>query len=1076
MTSPVGNALRVDFWALADDNTYLAPLPHVAEWTVSQIAGKPGGIQLSYPRTGLGAELLDERVTRRRDLPIAIRVDGTAGADLRGRLYGRDGSDVDETGLITYSGYFVTQRLEDYELGPGPGENGEHTFPAATAGRIMREVLELAQADGALLDLTWGFTDTLDSGGVAWSQVTTAEFGPGTSLAAIAAQLRSWRMAEHEVTSALQVALYEPGTVGVDHTLADPPVILRAGRDVVEDSRRTDSRGVPTALLVEGADGIYVEVDDPTAEAIRGRRIVRSVSQGGLTTTGAALAYGQLELEVAAAGQQEVQLGLAMHPDQPMPLRDLRPSDWVWRDTTRALERERIVQLTVSQKAGDDHPSGSVVLGDLLASHAEALQAQIDGLTGGQIVAGVSTPDPDVDDGTIPAQVLGVTVDSQAYTQQGATLASVVIDWAAVVENTDGSQITDLDRYEPQYAYDQAGLPVGWISLPATPADTTITQVDGIVADAVILARVRAVDRWERAGAYSSIATHLTDRDDQAPPTPSAPAPFPRAGVILVPWDGQGAAGETQPVDYLRSELHRSTSAAALPDRPLVGGVLDEAASATYRGDYRAAMTLADEVPTASYGTTYYYRLVSVDRSGNASAASAAGAVIAQAAQDGELAGLSVGKLLAGIIDVVVGIGQRLYAGDPAGAGWEGDPAGFRFYTGTGINRRTVLDFVAATGLLNLVGRFATSELDGARIEIDPVGPDGNPTMSFFSDNGVFGAARLNAYDVPGLPGRTGLGINSGGDDADGNPYGRVVLQPDVVEMKMTGPGQADSGGVFRGFIDQATVRVTDTGGTELASLFMNSAGQVTMRNSVDGGVIQLQSDGNVFIGAGVGRELTFGTPAGTNGAGFTFRAQSDPDNQGYRTAVAGGTLAFVRNSNNQFVTLGDGGGAYKNFVIDHPLDADRWLVHACTEGPSAGVEHHGVAEILDHQALVELPNYFEAATRAQGRQVQVTALLDTDPSPVFAEPAPLPRDRPVVDTRRPVEVPESSRLPIVAASIPHQGRFRITSSAATGRVAWRVFAVRADAAPLDPEPRRDTVHVGGSGPYRFITTRQENP
>jgi len=48
-----------------------------------------------------------------------------------------------------------------------------------------------------------------------------------------------------------------------------------------------------------------------------------------------------------------------------------------------------------------------------------------------------------------------------------------------------------------------------------------------------------------------------------------------------------------------------------------------------------------------------------------------------------------------------------------------------------------------------------------------------------------------------------------------------------------------------------------------------------------------------------------------------------------------------------------------KTFVIDHPLDDSKHLVHACLEGPEAGVYYRGEAEITNNQSTeVILPVY----------------------------------------------------------------------------------------------------------------------
>jgi len=78
-------------------------------------------------------------------------------------------------------------------------------------------------------------------------------------------------------------------------------------------------------------------------------------------------------------------------------------------------------------------------------------------------------------------------------------------------------------------------------------------------------------------------------------------------------------------------------------------------------------------------------------------------------------------------------------------------------------------------------------------------------------------------------------------------------------------------------------------------------------------------------------------------------------------------------------------GATVKNFIIDHPTDPERQLVHASTESPTAGVEYWGMADLdKNGEAVVELPPYFEALTFVKGRAVLITPI--GRPVPVGAE------------------------------------------------------------------------------------------
>ncbi|MFC5997104.1 hypothetical protein ACFQE5_23100 [Pseudonocardia hispaniensis] len=1028
----MSSELRIDFWALDDDDTYLCPLPHVVAWKISLIAGQPGGIELEYPRDGLHFDVLAERVTRLRDMPIAIRYDGTAATDLRGYLMASDGDEVAESGIVTFTGHFLTQRLEEFQLPPGGGENAAQIFPDATAGRIMRDCLQLAQSLGYLTDVTWAFTDTHDSRGVAWTNQTSAEIPPGRDLLQVAQQLREWGMAEAELTSTLELRLYVPDTVGTDHTLVDPPVVLRAGRDVTDATRRRDVREAATDLLIAGADGVYVQVHDPTARARRGRQIGRYISQGNLTTQGAALAYGNLQLQRATVGVEELSAGIVVDPTRALPLRDLWPSDWVYTDTGRQLTRNRIMQLTVAQQAGEDHPSAGVVLGDLITAWTEYLQRQIDGLVGGQLVTGTSTPDPETDDGLAPAVPQGLGVDSQAYPDQDRTFAAVTADWLPVTENSNGSQITDLAGYLVRWRYISPELPGGWTLLPQVTDSSA--GWDGVVAGAALEVQVAARDRWGHDSGWSPAVAHTAAADGTPPPVPSTPVVTSYLGVLAVTWDGKGSAGEAQPADFSHVEVHASQTAGFTPHRPLLpDGRLDTATSTTYLDRLSGAGTMPSTI--GDYGQTWYAKLVAVDRSGNASGASGEDSALLVQAGDGDVSALSIGKLTAGIMSALMTISGIIRTA-ASGARVELDTTGLRCYAS---DDRVLFEFNIPTSALSLLGRFTAgaSATSGSRIILDPAytGLDGTgsplPTQLFYSSAGTFGPGFVNAFNEGS--GRTGVGFNSGPSQS-GSDYRKsvLVLRTDRAEMMLTNPDTLSRrGGRVLAAPDRAAVEGCDSSSGALrAEIFATGAGAAELKTYTSGGAdrarIGVYSSGAIDL-------------YGVLGAKLLLRA----DGSVLLGGPGNGWIDIHTSGQVQIVSQ----GAVKAFVIDHPTDPDRWLVHGCTESPHAGVEYWGTATIHAGRAVVELPTYFEAATRREGRAVLLTPLDPADgQTPPSAAPA--------------------------AATYPVGGRFEIRAPLLPdgARVSWLVKAIRADVDPFDVEPLRDEVTVRGDGPYRYIT------
>ena len=65
-----------------------------------------------------------------------------------------------------------------------------------------------------------------------------------------------------------------------------------------------------------------------------------------------------------------------------------------------------------------------------------------------------------------------------------------------------------------------------------------------------------------------------------------------------------------------------------------------------------------------------------------------------------------------------------------------------------------------------------------------------------------------------------------------------------------------------------------------------------------------------------------------------------------------------------------------KTFVIPHPTNDDKYLVHVCLEGPESGVYYRGTGEITNSKSVdIQLPDY--CADLAVEFTVHVSAIYD---------------------------------------------------------------------------------------------------
>jgi hypothetical protein len=210
-------------------------------------------------------------------------------------------------------------------------------------------------------------------------------------------------------------------------------------------------------------------------------------------------------------------------------------------------------------------------------------------------------------------------------------------------------------------------------------------------------------------------------------------------------------------------------------------------------------------------------------------------------------------------------------------------------------------------------------------------------------------------------------------------------------------------------------------------------------------------------------QSIAIGLQAGTTGQGpntIAIGAYAGQSNQNQSsivlnasgTGLTGGTTGFfvapVRTANETPLTNGATGlmqyntvsreiqYTTKSFIIDHPTDTNRLLVHACLEGPESGVYYRGEADIQQNKTSIEiiLPHY--VSTLATDYTVQIT--------PIYTDDTPL---------EKPYRV---SRI--------KNGKFTVYGE--PGSFFWHVYGKRFD---IDVEPLKSDVTIKGQGPYKWI-------
>ena len=169
---------------------------------------------------------------------------------------------------------------------------------------------------------------------------------------------------------------------------------------------------------------------------------------------------------------------------------------------------------------------------------------------------------------------------------------------------------------------------------------------------------------------------------------------------------------------------------------------------------------------------------------------------------------------------------------------------------------------------------------------------------------------------------------------------------------------------------------------------------------------------------------------------------------QGLGTGGNGGVFAFKYDKANFGDTdkaiqiWNSSAGVFKTFIVDHPLDNDKYIVHATLEGPEGAVYYRGTSQLGNGKVTISLPDYFEAFTRKEHRTIILTNIDGFD--------------------RIAIQSIDGEKI--------KDGKFVVVSDnpESSQQFDWEVKAVRADGPQLQAEPNKQDLQVGGFGPYTF--------
>jgi len=235
----------------------------------------------------------------------------------------------------------------------------------------------------------------------------------------------------------------------------------------------------------------------------------------------------------------------------------------------------------------------------------------------------LSAPPGLTNDGNAPSPPTDLVVTTSGYTlADGSPRSRVDLSWTAPTTSAGGGALDDLAGY--RIFISETGYS-NWtqkITYEKAVTAQTITNLD------------QNKQYYFRVIAYDSFGLDSTGLDGSqvtgvaalSVTTPSAPLiPTVKFGVVTVKWDGKDSVGAVIPYQLLANiEVHASTTSGFTPSTSTLVGKIFSANDSCIVADL-------------SYNTTYYFKFIANDKSGNSTAASIQTSAVVKPLVDADL-------------------------------------------------------------------------------------------------------------------------------------------------------------------------------------------------------------------------------------------------------------------------------------------------------------------------------------------------------------------------------------------------------------------------------------------------------
>ena len=583
---------------------------------VSSVFNDIGGLSFSYPKSGINFDFLsrDNGDGGYFEVAVEFSTGGTWTEPPNCRFLAITSTDdaTEAEGTVTFNcpsyGWLLKKALV---WNNSLNTDRRREFTNATAGTIVKTILDEAKGAGFAPQMAYGFSSGADSNGAAWNfSIPKIEFGPSMDLYNILVNLSQQGVCDWQFQGR-ELRIVKPDlTLATDRSQS---VVIRYGQGLTDAPNKLDASNlVHRALVVGEGQTSFVRNNAASATMAKPWGVWGTViEQGGVNDPGTMAAFADASLAAGASRQQQLTRTLdfsAVDSLSAFPFLVLTPGSYITApNATGELEKLRIREVNLSyNQGGDGVMTAAVILNDRILEKEIRETRRTVGIVGGSAAGGGSGARPVTEDKRTPKSPTNVVVASDAYLDANGriTFARAQVTWSAVTQATDNTA-QDIKGYRVMWRKNATNA--SWAVMDA-PSGGTTAFISPLESNVGYYFAVVAIATNDKESTWAQVGPHVTAVDAVPPPTPSTPVVTSEKGVLVVTWNGLGQAGEGQPADYAQTVVHMGATSTFTPSASNAVDTLVGPGKSYIGG--------------LAYGDVRYFKLVSNDTSGNKSSPS----------------------------------------------------------------------------------------------------------------------------------------------------------------------------------------------------------------------------------------------------------------------------------------------------------------------------------------------------------------------------------------------------------------------------------------------------------------------